>query len=170
MAEVENETIKQIRDELTKMCVTQWSLVYANFGVSLWHIENRDEYSGIDINLPFIKNVKGINYGQYETPTLHPCVILNKMTKTDKEFGKTIIVAPITSVTGKPLRYDVHIEARRNPFLLNDSYVRLSSMKSIGYERIDMKTTQRATKRNTLYLLDTISREAVKKEISEMMF
>lgn len=142
------EQKKQITDKILKVqsflknnTISKWHIVVVEFGDHLLKDSNL-KYRNIkdSFTVETMKNLKGLNYGEYEFCYEHMALILSDIHHKYINNLKSIVVVPISSTKRKN---SILIEKRFNNFLLNDSYILLDNIKHISLERINTKKTER---------------------------
>lgn len=86
-----------------------------------------------------MKNIKGLNYGEYEFCYNHMALILSDIHHKYINNIKNVIVVPISSTKRKN---SILLEKKYNNFLSDDSYILLDNIKHVGLERINIKDTK----------------------------
>ncbi len=99
-----------------------------------------------------LNSLKGINYGKFELSFLHPAILLTNIPR-GKLPPNNIMVVPMVSSTHNSKKHkssfhDFEIakeynNSLANPFLDNDSILRVGEVRTIGIERINLKETLR---------------------------
>lgn len=129
--------LNNTRAYLKKFLIGKWSVVKVSFGDHLLKDESmRYRKENETFNVQEMKNVKGLNYGEFEFCYDHYAIILSSVHHKYIDKLNQIIVVPISTTKRK---HSVLLEKRYNQFLEYDSHILLENIRQISIERINTK-------------------------------
>lgn len=155
--------IEELKKELSKKGLKRFAYIKVELGTPYYLLndENDELYRKLlddknikEYNQKFtcddLKDLKGINYGKYELSFLHPAILLTNI-PSGRLPPNNVIIVPIVSSTENSKKYkssfhdfeisQVYNNSLANPFLDNDSIIRVGEIRTIGIERINIKAT-----------------------------
>ena len=140
--------IQKIQNFLHNNTARQWSIISVEFGEQLFRDRNFN-YHSMDKNylLQEIKDMKGLNYGNYELCYFHHAIILSNIDTRKIKKLKTLTVIPIQT---KYRPNSFKLESKYNKFLEYDSHLLLDSISTIGIERINIEKSLKLSNSNRL--------------------
>lgn len=154
--------LEELKKELSKKGLKRFAYIKVELGTPYYllndennelHRKLLDDKNIKEYNQKFtcadLKDLKGINYGKYELSFLHPAILLTNI--PSGKVPPNVMIVPIVSSTDNSKKHkssfhDFEISQKynnslANPFLDNDSIIRVGEIRSIGIERINIKAT-----------------------------
>jgi len=158
--------IKKVQAFLKNSRTRQWDVVSVEFGEQLFRDKNFN-YHSMDksYSIEEIKQMKGLNYGDYELCYFHHAVILTHFDFRKSSKIKTLTIIPIQT------RYrpnSFKLEAKYHKFLEYDSYLLLDRISTIGIERISLTKSLNLGNTKQLVQVNPKSIVELKKEIKKL--
>jgi len=159
--------IQKIQNFLHNNTARQWSIISVEFGEQLFRDRNFN-YHSMDKNylLQEIKDMKGLNYGNYELCYFHHAIVVTPINIRLIDKIKTLTILPIQT----NYRYNSYVlKAQHNRFLEYDSHVLLDDITTIGIERVNIEKTKKLGNGNQLALLSVVDQKLIKDKLREVL-
>lgn len=155
--------LEELKKELSKKGLKRFAYIKVELGTPYYLLNNENDEKNRrlldDKNIKIyngsflcsdLRDLKGINYGKYELSFLHPAILLTNI-PSNKLPPNNIMIIPMVSANDNTRKYkssyhDFEISREynsslANPFLDNNSILRVGEIKTIGIERINIKET-----------------------------
>ena len=164
--QVSEDRIRKVQSFLKNSRARQWDVISVEFGNQLFRDKNFN-YHAMDksYSIEEIKDMKGLNYGDYELCYFHHAVILTHFDFQRSSKVKTLTIIPIQT---KYRPNSFKLEAKYHKFLEYDSHLLIDRISTIGIERINTSKSLNLGNKKQLIQINPQSIISIKKEIKKL--